>query len=320
MSRDQKIKIAMVVCATVLLCAVIITSTGMLKTTGIGGYAHADQYTAGSAEITESVKNLDINWTSGKVTVAHHAENTVLIREDAERELSPDDQMQWWLEGDTLHVQFTKPGIRWNLPEKRLTVTLPEGAELENVRIHTTSGDMEIPEIQAGELTLESTSGDIDVTTGTYKTAVCTTSGDQKIRLRGETGGIAADSTSGSIDLETGKIIDIEAATTSGGVRVVSEEAENVMAASTSGRIDVSLGKVRALEINATSGQVRAALPEEPGFTARVSTTSGDVTCELPASKDGDRYVCGDGSAQVEITATSGDVRIEAAETKKDEE
>ena len=58
MTRDQKIKIAMVICATVLLCAVIITSTGMLNTTGIGGYANADQYTAGTAEITETVKNL----------------------------------------------------------------------------------------------------------------------------------------------------------------------------------------------------------------------------------------------------------------------
>lgn len=315
MTRDQKIKIAMVICATVLLCAVIITSTGMLNTTGIGGYANADQYTAGDAEITETVKKLDINWTSGKVILAYHAENTVLLQEDVKRELSPDDRMQWWMEGDTLHVQFTKPGVRWNLPEKILTVTLPEGTELDSARIHTTSGDMEIPAMKAKELTLESTSGSIDVSTEAFKTAVCTTSGDQKIRLTGETGGVAADSTSGSIALETGKIIDIEAATTSGGVSVTSEAAENVLAASTSGNIEVSLGGIRQLEINATSGSIRAALPENPGFTARVSTTSGGVTCAIPASKEGDRYVCGDGSAKVEITATSGNVRIEPVQT-----
>ena len=84
---------------------------------------------------------------------------------------------------------------------------------------------------------------------------------------------------------------------------------------STSGNIEVSLGGIRQLEINATSGSIRAALPENPGFTARVSTTSGDVTCAIPASKEGDRYVCGDGSAKVEITATSGDVRIEPVQT-----
>ena len=314
MSRDQKIKIAMIVCAVVLLCTVIITSTGMFNAAGIGGYANAEQYTAGAAEIAEPVKNLDVNWTSGKVILAYHAENTVLVREEVSRELSPDDQMQWWLEGDTLHIQFTKPGIRWNLPEKILTVTLPEGTELENARIHTTSGDMEIPALKAKELTLESTSGDINVSADAFKTAVSTTSGDQTIRLAGETGGVAADSTSGSIVLETGKIVEIEAATTSGGVQVTAEEAEQVLAASTSGKIDVSLGKVKDLEINATSGNIRAALPDNPGFTARVNTTSGDITCEIPASKDGNKYVCGDGSANVKIDATSGDVRIEAVQ------
>ena len=91
MSRDQKIKIAMVVCVVVLACAVVITTTGMFNTSGIGGYANADQYTAGDTELSGKVQNLDINWTSGKVTVVYHEGNTVSLKETANRSLSEDE-------------------------------------------------------------------------------------------------------------------------------------------------------------------------------------------------------------------------------------
>ena len=79
MSRDQIIKIGMVILVVVLLCAVIITSTGMFGK--IGGYANAELYTSGDTEITEDVKKIDVSWTSGKVTVAYHAENTVSLKD-----------------------------------------------------------------------------------------------------------------------------------------------------------------------------------------------------------------------------------------------
>ena len=142
MSRDQKIKIAMVICAVIVLCAVIITSTGMFNGTGIGGYANADKYTAGPAEVTGRVKKLEVNWTSGKVIVAYHAENMVLLEESAKRELSENEKMRWWLDGETLRVQFAASGTHWNMPEKKLTITLPEGTAFENASIQTTSADV----------------------------------------------------------------------------------------------------------------------------------------------------------------------------------
>ena len=66
MSRDQKIKIAMVICGMVLACALILNFTGGFGTQGLGSYANADKYTAGETEIRDTVRNLDINWTSGK--------------------------------------------------------------------------------------------------------------------------------------------------------------------------------------------------------------------------------------------------------------
>ena len=135
MNRDQIIKIAMVVCVVVLLCAVIGTSTGLFGGSGIGGYANAEKYTSGDTEFTDEIRNLDINWTAGKVIVAYHAGSTATLRETAKRQLSDDEKLQWWIDGDTLRIQFTKPGIRWNMPEKELTITLPEGIELKQAAL-----------------------------------------------------------------------------------------------------------------------------------------------------------------------------------------
>ena len=314
MSRDQIIKIAMVVCVVVLLCAVIVTSTGLFGANGIGGYANAEKYTAGGTEITGGVKNLDVNWTSGRVIVAYHAEDTVKLEEKAERSLSDDEKMQWWLDGETLRIQFTKPGIRLNMPSKTLTITLPEGIRFENASIQLTSGDMEIPSLKADKLNLGSTSGDIAATAEAPEAKFGSTSGSLKIRMTGKSDRIRVGSTSGSVELEAETAGTISAGSTSGGIRITAAEADDVKAGSTSGSIYVRLGKMNSLNLSATSGSITAALPETPGFTAKVGTTSGDFTYDLALTRNGDDYVCGDGSGKVEIGTTSGNVRFERAE------
>ena len=104
MNRDQKIKIAMIICGMVLACAVILTFTGGIGVTGLGSYANADKYPAGETVIRDPVKNLDINWTSGKITVAYHSGNTIRLQETAQRELSEDEKLQWWMEIGRAHV------------------------------------------------------------------------------------------------------------------------------------------------------------------------------------------------------------------------
>ena len=314
MNRDQKIKIAMVVCIVVLLCAVIITSTGMFGGTGIDGYANADQYSSGDTEISGEIKNLDVHWTSGKVTVATHSENTVTLREDAKRSLSEDEKVQWWLDGDTLRIRFSKPGIRMNMPEKELTITLPEGILLKETVIETTSGEIEIPELKTEALSLASTSGDIDAAAEVVKAELVSTSGNARIRLTGRTEDLRINSTSGSLEAEAENAGIIDAGSTSGSIRITVSETENVKAGSTSGNIYAALGKIGILNIAATSGSVTAVLPTEPGFTAQIGTTSGKVDYDVPLTRNGKEYICGDGSAAVSISTTSGDVRLEASE------
>ena len=117
-------------------------------------------------------------------------------------------------------------------------------------------------------------------------------------------------STSGAIGVTGGTVKELTAGSTSGSHYYEIKEAGNMSAESTSGGITIRLEKFDSLKVDATSGDVTAALPEKPGFTAELETTSGDVDYSLPMSSDGSTYVCGDGSGSVDISTTSGDVQI----------
>ena len=57
MSRDRRIRIAMVVCAVIVICAVIAASAGIFSASGIGGYADADKYTVAAVERSASARH-----------------------------------------------------------------------------------------------------------------------------------------------------------------------------------------------------------------------------------------------------------------------
>ena len=295
MSRAARLTTGLIICAVILVAAVTLGFGGIFQAMGFT-YENAKKYTAGEADISDPVKNLDIEWINGTVRIQYHNENTILLREESKKKISKDMEMRWWMDGDTLRVQYAKSGFRmmgfWN-QEKELTVTLPEEIGFGDVVIGATSGDLEIPELKAENLSLEVTSGDINASADAAKISVGATSGDISVKTAEDTEKISV-------------------ATTSGNISVEAENVDEVKAGCTSGGISVRLGKFETLKVSSTSGDVTAYLPEEPGFTAELDTTSGDVKYSLPLSKEGSAYVCGDGSGTVKIGTTSGDVRIEA--------
>lgn len=301
---------------------------------GMGlSYENADKYTAGNAVIDGAVKNLDVHWTSGDVTIAYHDEDTVELTETSKKPLSESDQLRWWLDGDTLRVQFRKPGLRlgWSL-DKQLTLTLPKGAKLGTAAIELTSGDMHIPEIEANTLALESTSGDVEVvqtgsaeevslnsTSGNIvatlsdaaKVTADTTSGNVILTQNGAVDALRAESTSGSVSATLERMGEGAFESTSGDVDVSIAEAGAAKLSSTSGDIRVAVGAFEDLSVDTTSGSVTAELPAEPGFAGEVSSTSGSVDSAIALEKDGKTYRCGDGSAHLKIHTTSGDIHLQ---------
>ena len=277
-------------------------------------YENADKYTAGNAVIEDAVKNLDVHWTSGDVTIAYHDEDTVEVAETSKKPLAEGDQLRWWMDGDTLRVQFRKPGLRlgWSL-DKQLTITLPEGARLDTAAIGLTSGDMRIPAIEADAIRLDTTSGDIEVAQvgRASEVALESTSGSIAATLD-DAANVTAETTSGDVALtQTGKADSLRADSTSGSVAVSADEARAVDVHSVSGSVRVALGAFEELNASSTSGDVTATLPVEPGLTGEASSTSGSVDSAIALEKEGNTYRCGDGSACFSIHTTSGDIRLQ---------
>ena len=239
-------------------------------------------------------------------------------------------QMRWWLDGDTLRVHYAKAGFRLKgNQQKELTVVLPEGMSFSEVNISATSGDLSIPSLQAERMTLATTSGDISADGEASKISAGATSGNIELKINGKSKEISAGTTSGSVAIEAGTVEELNATCTSGRIRIAAEQADQVetgtisgsinlkitdagkiKAGSTSGDITANLEKADSVKVNTTSGAVSVSLPEDPGFTAYLETVSGAIRYDIPLTKQGSSYICGDGSVKVEIGTTSGNITL----------
>ena len=307
--NQQKMKWLYVLCGVIVIAAVVVSVTGLFNE--VTGYANAEKYTAGDTVIREQVKNLDVNWTSGNVAIAYHGDQTVEIAETANRALNEDQKLRWWLDGETLRIQYAKSGLRMDMNlDKKLTVTLPEEISMDEVQISVTSADVSVPDLKADRLQFSATSGDAVIQAEAGTVDASQTSGNLKMILLGDVREVRMNSTSGSILLEAEKAKKIKAGSTSGSVEINCGENDETDISSTSGAVRANLRKIGRVKIGTTSGTVTAGLPELPGLTAKISTTSGQVATEMAMQKDGNTYRCGDGSGQVEIGTTSGSVKV----------
>ena len=332
MSRNQMLRIAKTILAVILLIAVAVSVREIFHGSPFG-YAHAEKYTAGDAEITGTVRNLAIDWINGKVILETHDGEGIALGETSSRPISEDMRLRWWLDGDTLRVQYAKPGFQntWN-QEKELTVSVPEGCAFQNVTVRATSGDLILPGVKADTLNLEVTSGDIRASAEAREMTAGATSGSIRLQALGGAETVSAGATSGSVQVEAATADTVKASVTSGSILIRADrvktcdagatsgtvdidlaEAEGVKVSSTSGTVSVKLGKFASLKAGTTSGTITAELPEQPGFSAKIGTVSGQINYEMALSRDGEWYVCGDGSAKAEIGTTSGNILLRRA-------
>ena len=321
MSKNTKVAIGMIICAAILLAALALSLSGVVKSIISGGlsfggitYSDAEKYTAGEAVIQDQVKNLDIHWINGQVNVAYHKENTIELKETSNKEITADLQLRWWVDGDTLRVQYAKSGFRTgslNNQVKQLTITLPEGALFGNVSIDATSADLNVPSLKADSLSVDVTSGNINVSGEIKNLTAGATSGDMVLELTAQAKSIRTDATSGNVQIAAPGAEEIRTSSTSGDVKISAGTVKEVHTSSTSGSIECALEGFGVVDIDATSGNITLKLPQQPGFRAVLDTTSGDVDYNIPLSREGNTYICGDGSGQVSVNTTSGDILLQ---------
>ncbi len=309
-----------VVCAVTLLAAVALLSIGVF---GSGyHYENADRYTAGETEQAAAIRNLDISWLSGKVVIAYHDADTFTLRETSDRAISEDLRLRWWVDGDTLRVRFAKSGFRHGSlfglisgQSKELTLTLPEGLELNEVKIVLASAGLSIPDLRAEKLDIDSASGGIGVTADRVGTAaIDTASGGVGFRVK-TADTVRVKTASGGIAVAADKITDLKAGSASGAIAAEVTDLGDAKLDTSSGAVTVQTHAFRSLDIDSSSGSVNLHLPTEPGWTAEIDTSSGAINSSgMNLTISGSAYICGDGSARISVNTASGSVRLSPLE------
>ena len=171
--------------ACLLLIALCLVFTGCSRTSLV--YDDSDKYAAGDATISEPVRNLDLVWISGGVKIAYHPENTILLSESANRSLSEENSMRWYLDGDTLRIRYAASGklnfFNFRDLNKQLTLTLPEDFRGQRIQFDLTSANLTAPFLAAQEMEIALVSGDVSLTAEANHLKVETVSGNVALTL-----------------------------------------------------------------------------------------------------------------------------------------
>jgi DUF4097 and DUF4098 domain-containing protein YvlB len=217
--------------------------------------------------------------------------------------------------------------VRTDYPRRRnwsggvdFMVTVPRDA---NVSLRTVSGTVKISSIN-GELRAESVSGDI-VASSTRKLRMAkTVSGDLEISDAGAEQ-LSASSVSGDVIVNKLKASGFDAQTVSADLRLTDIEVDNASLRSVSGDIEYTGRLLRngRYQLQSHSGDVRVTPADARGFSIEASTFSGDVRSDYaltlqtapgssfaPGRNRSIRGSFGDASATLMLQSFSGDIVV----------
>ena len=323
-----------------LMC--ILMAVGVLALTGVlygcnymGAtsyiYQNGDKYTAGDCEIKDKIEKIDIDYHSGEVTLTGNTGDVIKITETAEKDLDEKRKVHSWVDGTTLYIRFCESARNMDLNKlgKKLTVTIPADVNLSDLKIEISSGDVKGSDVTAENVDVESSSGDVNMsctakniemeassgditlTATAEEISVETSSGDITVKQSGNSRKITAEASSGKLDITAEEVTMLRTKTTSGRITVSADTVGSFESDSSSGRCEAGFTKTpESTDIETSSGNVKLLLPADAAITAEFDTSSGDITYELPFTKDGKRYISGAGNAKLSVDTSSGDITI----------
>lgn len=317
----------------IALLIAILLALGLLCSAALAArmerYANADQYIAGDFDYRAAdVQRLEIHWIAGSVTLTQSSADTLRASEIASG-ASDELQMRHLLLDGVLYIQFCQAGMQYSglfsTPQKALTVEIPAGIALS---VETRSADIRLGKHQLTNVTLQSTSGNIQAEhLIAEQFSATSTSGSLNIAAADALHAMTLHSTSGSIEAGGLRADTLTMNTTSGSVHAQALAATaRIQAESTSGSINLEQLQSPALEIEttsgsiglrgsekadirSTSGSVQLALHNNPGATVDYRSTSGSFRCDDYRTVN-DQITLGDGACKLRVRTTSGNLEI----------
>ena len=237
----------------------------------------------------KDLKELDIDWISGSVTVALTDEDVVRFVETAQKEIKEKDALRYGVSGDTLRIQACKKGYVGKLPEKDLTVYLPRTL-LDELEIDTVSGRVKLTNMTLEEAQLDSVSGVISL-------------------LDSAIGSLRTDSVSGEVKV-SGSVTKVKSSSVSGPFELTLNDCKDIRLSTVSGAMTLDLGITpQELRIDTTSGKTRLTLPQDAACAIRLEAVSGKLYLNEEAVT-GKQLTLGDGGPSFDIDSMSGSVYV----------
>lgn len=299
----------------------------------------------------QGIGSLDIQWTSGSVDLVIGNGPEIQIYEESGVALDEKTALRYGVQDGVLYIQYCgKESLHLNLPDKHLTVELPEALAtgLESVRVEsasadltaesltvskfiadTSSGDLYVQELKADSIKLNTVSGNVDFSGDYTNLYAGSSSGELTVQSNGMPRETKIESVSGDvhvygtfgeleIDASSGNVIsgettaarEISVETVSGEIRVAGSF-DNAELSSSSGEIEfISDVCPRELDVETTSGSVSLAIPEDSEFRLEYDTVSGDLDCDFSVKFRDDEYICGNGASEFSVETTSGNLYV----------
>ncbi len=241
----------------------------------------------GNATLTETnIEELDIDWTSGTVTVRYHEGTELVIREHPHGTQNDiwdmDDQLRYRVEGSRLTIKQSSPavGIFFGKKDeaKDLEILLPTTVSLTEFSLDNVSAEVTLSDLRN-----------------------CRT--------------IDVETVSGNVTLNGCTATEINLSGVSGTLRLNDCEATEWDTETVSGEIHASLvNHPIGIDLETVSGSVYLTLPADlPGFTLTGDTVSGTLEIGYACDQTGDPFRYGNGSTKIDFEAVSGDLILKPA-------
>ena len=205
-----------------------------------------------------------------------------------------------------------------------------DGFTTDSLNSHASSGNMAI-DCSASVVELKASSGNINLiqTGNSDSLKVKASSGNISVNQKGDCNTFDIDSSSGKVFIEQNGTVDLAKIhsssgavsavmgtvntlsidVSSGGISLDADEVKNLNTKASSGHSDIILDKVPASSnIECSSGGIDVSIPEDSDVTVHAHLSSGELNYDLPFTKDGKDYINGNGTADMSIHCSSGDV------------
>lgn len=194
-----------------------------------------------------------------------------------------------------------------------LTIRIPNN--LEKIKLSTSSGDVDLNNIDVDLLDIQSASGDINLhTIHTKKLSLEVASSD--IDIKHLTGDLDIRSANGDIEIDQTSGDNLSFKNASGDLNIHADY-KHIQLTNVSGDVNVEFKTVEQMKVNTTSGDINIRIDNNDNLSVETHSLSGDCDVYLKGEEvikeRNKNVVIGEPNTQIKLNTVSGDIHLDMA-------